>query len=330
MTKGRSIVGTLGKIGLAVGLLAALTVHEANAQVWPAGQPIQMVVPAGAGGVTDSVARVISQALGDRLKQSFVIDNRPGANGVIGVTLLSKTRPDGYTLMVGTNTTMGANKFLYKSFNLDPVKDFTQLAVVVDVPFALLVPADSPFKSVKDLVAAAKAQPGKLNYGSGTSSALLCAELLKGIAGIDLIRVSYKASPQALIDLMAGRLDLVCEPLASGKVNSNEGRLRTLALTGLTRSSLAPDLPTVIEQGFPGMDYSAWIGFWAPAGLPADIAKRLSDEFMATMKDPEIQKKMIDLGADIRAGGPDVLAAMQRAEIEKIDTVVKKAGITPE
>lgn len=321
---------TLGKISLTYCFLAAMAVHQAFAQPWPTAQPIQMVVPAGAGGVTDSVARVISQALGDRLKQAFVIENRPGANGVIGVTFVSKARPDGYTLMVGTNTTMGANMFLYKNFNLDPLKDFTPLAVVVDVPFALLVPASSPFKSVKDLVAGAKAQPGKLNYGSGTSSALLCGELLKGIAGIDLVRVSYKASPQALIDLMAGRLDMVCEPLASGKVNSNEGRLRTLALTGLTRSSLAPELPTVIEQGFPGMDYSAWIGFWAPAGLPDDVAKRLSDEFLAVMNDPEIRKKMVDLGSDIRAGGPDVLAGLQRDEIEKIDTVVKKAGITPE
>ena len=319
----------LKQIILAFGFLL-IGIHGVNAQAWPAGRPIQMIVPAGAGGVTDGVARVVAEALSNRLKQAFVVDNRPGANGLIGVSFLSKARPDGYTMMVGTNTTMAANKFLYKSFNLDPLKDFTPLAVVADVPFALLVPADSSFRSVNDFVTAAKAQPGKLNYGSGTSSALLCAELLKNMTGIDLARVSYKSSPQALIDLMAGRLDLLCEPLASSRTESNEGRVRALALTGSARSSLAPDLVTIAEAGYPGIDYSAWIGFWAPVGLPMDIAKRLSDELITIMKDPETQKKMLALGTDILLGGPDVLAKMQRSEIEKIDLVVKKAGITAE
>jgi tripartite-type tricarboxylate transporter receptor subunit TctC len=165
----------LRQVGYAFGILTAMTVHGAGAQTWPT-RPIQMVVPAGAGGVTDGVARVISQSLSERLGQPFVVENRAGAGGVIGVTLVSKARPDGYTLMIGTNTTMAANVVLYKEFNVDPLKDFVPLALAVDVPFALLVPKNSPFKRLGDLVAAAKAEPGKFNYGSGTSSALLCRD----------------------------------------------------------------------------------------------------------------------------------------------------------
>jgi tripartite-type tricarboxylate transporter receptor subunit TctC len=289
-----------------------------------------MVVPAGAGGVTDGVARVIAQVLTERLGQTVVVDNRAGAGGVLGVTYTSKTKPDGYTIMVGTNTTMAANVYLYKSFQLDPLKDFTPVALVVETPFVLLVPANSPYKRLGDLVAAAKAAPGKLNYGSGTSSALLCTELLKSIARIDLVKVAYKASPQALTDLMGGQLDVLCEPLASSQGNMSAGRVRALAITSGTRSGLAPELETAIEAGVPGMEYSAWIGFWAPAGLPKDIADRFSSEILASLKDPEIQKKMRGLGSDPKPVGPEGLAAMQRAELTKIDTVVKAARITAE
>jgi tripartite-type tricarboxylate transporter receptor subunit TctC len=287
-----------------------------------------MVVPAGAGGTTDAVARVISQWLGDRLGQSVVVDNRPGAAGVIGVTSVAKAEPDGYTLMVGTNTTMAANVSLYRNFTVDPLKEFVPLAVVVDIPFAITVSANSRFKKLGDLVAAAKAAPGKLNYGTGTSSALLCAELLKSIADIDLAKISYRASPQALTDLIAGQVDVICEPLASYLANPRD--LRALALTGTTRSSLAPDLETVSQAGYSGMDYSAWIAFWTPAGVPKDIANRLSSEILAAMKDPEFLKKMSNLGSDPRPGDGETLAAMQRAEMEKIKSIVARANIQPE
>lgn len=315
---------TLRHIWCLFGLAALAVLNPVYGQAWPAAKPISMIVPAGAGGVTDGVARVIAQWLSERLGQSVVVDNRAGAGGVLGVTVASKAKADGYTIMIGTNTTMAANVYLYKNFATDPLKDFQPLALVVDTPFVLLVPSNSPFKRVGDLVAAAKAAPGKLNYGSGTSSALLCTELLKSIAGIDLVKVPYKASPQALTDIMGGQLDVLCEPLASSQGNMSAGRVRALALTGAQRSSLAPDLETVTEAGFPGMDYTAWIGFWAPAGLPKDVAMRLSNEILASLKDPEVQKKMRALGSDPRPVPPEAFANLQRAELAKIGTVSKQ------
>ena len=312
------------------GFTVLVVFNPAHGQFWPAAKPISMVVPAGAGGVTDGVARVIAQWLTERLGQSVVVDNRAGAGGMLGVTLASKAKPDGYTLMIGTNTTMAANVHLFKNHPVDPLKDFVPLALLVDTPFVLLVPANSPYKRVGDLVAAAKAAPGKLNYGSGTSSALLCSELLKSIAGIDLVKVPYKASPQALTDLMGGQIDVLCEPLASSQGNMSTGRVRALALTGATRSGLAPDLETVTEAGFPGMDYGAWIGFWAPAGLTKEIQTRLSNEILASLKDPEVLKKIRGLGSDPRPTGPDAFAALQRAEMTKVGAVVKAANIAAE
>ena len=289
---------------------------------WPT-KPILFVVPAGAGGTTDIIARALGQALGERLGQPVVIDNRAGAGGITAVTFAAKARADGYTAVVGTNTTMAANLFLYKSFQIDPVKDFTPIAMVVDTPFALMVPSNSPYKSVSELIAAARAKPGKLNYGSGTSSALLCTEMLKRLAGIDIVRVNYKASPQALADLMAGEIDVVCEPLASGLANINNGRLRTLALTGEKRSSLAPNLPTVAESGLPGMNYSAWIGLWAPAGTPQEIISRLTAEVITSLKDPEVQRKMTGASSTTRPEGAEALHAAQQAEIDKIRELSK-------
>ena len=319
---------TLKGLGLALGFIVALSARVA-AETWPT-RPVQVVVPAGAGGVTDGIARVVAQSLRERLGQAFVVENRPGGNGIVGVTSASKASPDGYTLMIGTNTTMAANNFLYKTFTVDPLRDFAPLAVVVDTPMSLVVPPNSPFNSVRELVAAAKAQPGRFNYGAGTSSALLCTEFLKAIAGIDLVKVTYRSSPQALVDLLAGRLDLLCEPLAGGRVNASEGKLKMLALAGAQRSSLAPDLPTIAEAGFPGMDYSAWIAFWAPSGTPPEITKRLSAEIVSIMREPGTLKRMADLGSDLRIGGPDVLHALQRAEIEKIGILVKQVGIVAE
>lgn len=287
---------------------------------WPS-KPIQFVVPAGAGGVTDIVARALGQALGARLGQPVVIDNRAGAGGITGVTFAAKAPPDGHSFVVGTNTTMAANLFLYRTFKLDPLTEFAPVAMVVDAPFALLVPPQSPFKLVSELLAAARANPGKLNYGSGTSSALLCAEMLKNLARVDIAKVQYKASPQALTDLMAGRLDVVCEPLGSGLANS--GRLRTLAVTGDRRTALAPDIPTVAESGLPGMNYSAWIGLWAPAGTPREIVNRMSAAVLASLKDPEVQRKMMATGSPVRPEGPEALHAAQRSEIDRIRELSK-------
>jgi tripartite-type tricarboxylate transporter receptor subunit TctC len=181
-----------------------------------------------------------------------------------------------------------------------------------------------------DLVAAAKAAPGKLNYGYGTSSGLICTELLKSVAGIDLAKVPYRSSAQALTDLISGQLDVICEPLVTSGPNAKAGRLRILALTGKTRSSLAPEIPTVAEVGVPGMSYTAWLGMYAPAGLPPEVATRLRAELLAIVQDPAFAEKVRAIGLDPHPGDAEALAELHRAEIKSVAATVKAADIKPE
>lgn len=318
------------KIALAtLGLSVLAPFNLAWAQAWPS-KPIQMIVPQGAGGTTDSLARMVGAALAERLGQPVVIDNRAGAGGVIGVAAAGKAPADGYTFIIGSNTTLAANAFLYASFPGDPVKDFAPLALAADAPFALMVPASSAFKSVKDLIAAAKTKPGSLNYGYGTSSALLCSELFKTSAGVDITKVPYKASPQALTDLIGGQLQVLCEPLSTGMPNVRAGRLRALALTGARRSSLVPDLETVAEAGVPSMDYSAWIGFFIASATPKDIVARLSSELLKVLNDPAFADKIRGIGMEPRTLDAEALGALHRSEMNKIAAIVKTAGIKAE
>ncbi|WP_332824123.1 Bug family tripartite tricarboxylate transporter substrate binding protein [Ramlibacter sp.] len=310
-------------------LACLLNPVTATAQGWPS-KPLQMIVPQGAGGSTDNLARLVAQALGERLGQNVVIDNRAGAGGVLGVAAAGRAAPDGYTLLVGSNTTVAANAFLYASFPVDPLKDLAPLAMAADAPFALVVPAASALKSVGDLVKAAKAAPGKLNYGSGTSSALLCAELFKAAAGVDLRRVPYKSSAQALTDLIGGQLDVVCEPLSTSLPNVRAGRLRALAQTGAQRSPSAPDLETVTESGVKGVAYTAWIAFYAPAGIPKEINTRLSNELFSILSNPAVMEKIRAIGFDPRPGNAESLAAVHRAEMAAVAATVKAAGIKAE
>lgn len=309
-----------------VGLIASV---PASAQTWPS-KPLQMIVPQGAGGSTDALARLVAQALGERLGQNVVVDNRAGAGGVLGVSAAAKAAPDGYTLLLGSSTTVAANAFLYASFPVKPLEDFTPLAMAADAPFLFVVPANSPLKSMRDLVAAATAAPGKLNYGSGTSSALLCTELLKRAAGIDLTRVPYKSSAQGLNDLIGGQLDVTCEPLSSSLPNVKAGRMRALAQTGAQRSSLAPDIETVAEAGIKGVEYSAWVAFFVPAGVPREIASRLAAELLAVLRLPATADKIRGIGFEPRTADADALAAAHRAEMTAVAATVKAAGIKAE
>jgi tripartite-type tricarboxylate transporter receptor subunit TctC len=318
----RILLGLLATAGSIVSMPAA-------AQTWPS-KPVQLIVPQGGGGSTDALARLLAPLLGERLGQTVVIDNRAGAGGVLGVSTLAKAPADGYTLLFGSSTTVAANAFLYASFPIDPLKDLVPLALAADAPFVIVVPGSSPSKSLRELVATAKASPGKLNYGFGTSSGLLCMELLKSAAGIDIAKVPYKASAQALTDLIGGQLDVVCEPLSSSAPNAKAGRLRILAGTGTQRSSLAPELETVGEAGVKGMAYSAWVGFFAPAGVPRDVSAKLGRELTAILKDPAVQDKMRAISWEPRPGDAEALAELLRAEMKAIAATVKAAGIKAE
>ncbi|MBN9425488.1 MAG: tripartite tricarboxylate transporter substrate binding protein [Burkholderiales bacterium] len=313
-------------------LLAASALCAAGlvyAQAWPS-RPIRMIVPLAPGGGTDVAARVVAQYLGEALGQSVVIENKVGANGVVGIAEASKATPDGHTIVVGSSTTLAANKFLYKAAaGLDPFKEFAPLAILGTIDFALMVPAASNFHSVKDLIAAAKSQPGKLNYGYGTSAALLCGEMFKTAAGVDIVKVPYKGSPQSLTDLAADRVQLVCDPLGTSMSLIKAGKLRPLAITSKNRNNLDLNVPTMAEAGLP-MEHETWAGFFVPAGTPREIVQRLSSEIVKIMGRADVQPKIIETGFIPRQIGGEDFAQMHRRDFVRMEQLIKGAGISPE
>ena len=319
----RAMLRFVGMLGAGMLALAAV---EAGAQAYPS-KPIRMIVPQGAGGSTDIVARVIAQKLGEALGQQVVVENRPGAGGIIGVDTAAKAAPDGYTILFGSSTTVAANVSLYSKVPFDPVKDFAPLAMAAAASFVFVVNPSLPVNNMKELIALAKAKPGQLNYGSGTSSAQICTEMLKSLAGVNIAMVPYKSSPQSLSDLMAGQLQVVCEPLTTAVPNAKAGKLRILAVTSPKRTSFAPDYPTVVEAGVPGFEYVAWVGFFAPAGTPKDITARLSAEILKVLKQPDTVEKIKAVGFEPVPAGAEEFAVAHKAEIARLAKVIKEAGI---
>ena len=322
MTATRSLSAALAAFSL---LLAG----PAPAQEFP-NRPIRMIVPQGAGGSTDIVARVVGQALGESLGQPVVAENRPGAGGIIGADTVAKASPDGYTILFGSSTTMAANAYLYKKLPFDPVRDFAPLALTAVTDFAMLVPATSPAANLREFIALAKSRPGQFNYGYGTSSGLLCAEMLKSAAGIDIVKVAYKSSPQSVSDLIANQLQFLCEPLTTSLPAAKSGKVRILAVTGARRTPFAPELPTAQEAGAPGVEYQAWVAFFAPVGLPREAAARMSAELVRVTSLPAVAQRIRGVGVPPPPGGAQQLAATQKDEMARIEKVIKAAGIQAE
>lgn len=311
--------------------IAAFTLlhsQQVVAQAYPT-KPIRMVVPLAAGGGTDLAARVVAQALGDALGQSVIIDNKPGAGGVIGVDVAAKAPADGYTFVIGSTTTMAANMFLYKNVPFDPLKDFVPLAMLGTIDFALVVPGSSSIRSVRELIALAKAKPGQLSYGFGSSAALLCGEMFKSIAGVDIVKVPYKGTPQSLTDLIADRIQLVCEPLGTSLPFAKTGQLRNLAVTSAARNSLAPEVPTMAEAGLP-MLHATWAGFFAPANTPKEIVAKLRTELVRVQKLPGMAEKIRATGFVPKPLGAEEFGAIHRADYVGLEKAVKEAGIKAE
>ncbi|MFY9138284.1 Bug family tripartite tricarboxylate transporter substrate binding protein [Zwartia sp.] len=298
--------------------------------VYPS-KAIKLIVPLGAGGATDVVARVVAAKLSQRLGQPVVVENRPGAEGVIGVNAGAKAEPDGYTLVLGSSTTLAANYHLRKSLPFHPVNDLAPVSMALkDFYNVLVINPNVPAKNLKEFIAYAKANPGKINYGTATVGSKICMEMFRTMAGIDLKMISYKSSSQALNDLMGGQIQIVCEPVATSVPNIKADKLRSIGVTSLTRVQQAPDLPTVAELGLPGFDYSAWVGVFAPAKTPQAIIDRLSKEFEIVLKDPETDAKIRSIGAAPMIGDSKQLANLLNQEIAKAGKIVKDAGIQPE
>lgn len=294
-------------------------------------KPVKLIVPLAAGGASDVVARIFAAKLGERLGQQVIVENRPGAEGLIGVDAAVKAAPDGYTLVLGSSTTLAANFHLRKTLPFHPVKDLAPVSMAFQGFFNILViNAAVPAKNLKEFIALAKSQPGKLDYGTATSGSKICVETFKAMAGVDLQMVNYKSSPQALNDLMGGQLQLICEPVATAMPNILAGRLRALGVTSATPHPAAPSLPTVAQEGLPGFEYSAWVAVFAPAQTPAAVIGRLEKDIAWVLNDPDTIKKVQAAGVEPMPGDAKALAKLLNAEIERAGNVVKAAKLQPE
>ena len=311
-----------------LGLGALLVLGTAHAQGWPS-KPLRIVVPFAPGGSTDIVARILADKLAAPLGQSVVVDNRAGAAGNIGAEAVAKAAPDGYTLLMATTGVMAINNALYKAMTYDAAKDLEPVSFTTSITNVLTVPLDVPAKSVVELVALAKAQPGKLSFASSGagSSTHLSGELFKSMAGIDVLHIPYKGSGQALVDLMAGRVTMIFDNMPSVLPYIKGGKLRGLASTGPRRSAAMPDLPTIAEAGLPGYESLSWSGIAVPAGTPRDIVLRLNREIGAVLAQADVKQKLAEQGADPIGGAPEVFSAHVRGEREKWGKLIRERNI---
>jgi len=299
----------------------------ANAQAYPA-RPIRLVVPFPAGGSLDVVARAIGQKLTEAWGQPVVIDNRPGAGGNIGADLVAKSPPDGYTILEGALSTHALNVSLYNKMPYDPMKDFAPITLVAVTPNVLVLNASYPVNSVPELLVYARANPGKLSFGSGSngSAGHLAGELFKTEAGVDMVHIPYKGGAPALQALLAGDTQLMFDNLANSAAQLKAGKLKALAVTTAKRSSLMPELPTLSETGLPGFDIYTWWGFMAPAGTPKEIVAKWNAEVTRILNSPEMKAFFAQQGAEPAPDSPEQFAALIRSEISKYAKIVKQSG----
>ncbi|HZQ62142.1 MAG TPA: tripartite tricarboxylate transporter substrate binding protein [Casimicrobiaceae bacterium] len=308
-------------------VLLALCSSAALAQSWPAAQPIKLIVPWPPGGGVDTTARLVAQPLAERLHQSIVVDNRPGAGGNIGTEVAARTKPDGYTLLMGSISPNAVNVWLYSRLGFDPVKDLAPIVFVSSVPNILVVPATSPFNTVHDLIEYAKANPGKLDYGSAGvgSSQHLAASIFKTAANIEIVHVPYKGTAPAESDLVGGHVQMMldtttCLPFIAA------GKMKALAVASKARNPALPNVPTFDELGIKGVYASSWYGLMAPAGTPREVIDRVNAETNAILKTAEMKKRMTEFGAEIGGGTPEEFARFMADETKRYESVVKASG----
>ena len=309
-------------------LLLCVAATQAFAQGYPA-KPLKMIIPYPPGGGNDTLGRLFAIKLSDRLGQPVVVENRPGAGTLIGTEAAAKSAPDGYTILLSSIATHALSPNLYSNVPYDPVKDFAPITLLGIAPTVLVVRNDLPAKDLAEFVAAAKAKPGGFTYASGGNGTPphINGEVFKAVAGVDLLHVPYKGGGPALVDLMAGRVDVMLDTAASAMPHVRSGKLRALAISGPRRSAEYPDLPTFAEAGLPQYDTNAWYSVHAPAGTPPEIVRRLNAELVASLKEPDVQARFKQLSTDAVGNSPEEFAAFVRAELDKYARVIKGAGI---
>ena len=309
---------------------AALSGH-AIGQSFPS-KPVRMIVPFAAGGASDITARIVAPKYSELLGQQVVIDNRAGANGIVGSELTAKSPPDGYTILMGTNGTHTVNVSLYPKLSYDPVKDFVPITSVVSLTNLLVVHPSLPVRTVKELIALAKARPGQLTFGSGGNGGTphLSGELFKSMANVNLVHIPYKGGGPSTAALIGGEISMTFNTLLTSINFVKAGRLRPIAVTGLSRSPILPDVPTISDSGVPGYESSTWYGLLAAAGTPRAIVSRLHTDMVRVLQAPDVKEQLVQQGADPVGNTPEQFAAIIKSDISKWATVIKVSGATPD
>ncbi|EGI75502.1 Bug family tripartite tricarboxylate transporter substrate binding protein [Hylemonella gracilis] len=310
-------------------LLLCLAHTQTQAQNYPS-KPITFVVPFAAGSATDLLARALGKSITEQTGQAVVVENKAGASGMPAAAGAARAAPDGYTVLITTNTTHAANEHLYKKLPYDPVKDFAPLTGLGKGGQVLVVNANSPYQSLGDLLAAARQSPGKLTFGSGSSSSRVAGEMLKQMAGIDLLHIPYKSNPLAITDLLSGMIDLMITDASTGVPQVKAGKLRALGYSTPARSPLLPEVPTIAEAGVKGYDMGYWFAAYAPAGTPAAVVSKLNQLLVTAVKSEASKSFFEASGGEAWTSTPAELARFQAAETAKWGKVIKAAGITPE
>ncbi|QHJ01713.1 tripartite tricarboxylate transporter substrate binding protein [Xylophilus rhododendri] len=317
-------------------LLCAVVVAAASAAVaqepaFPA-KPIRIIVPYVPGGTTDLLARVVGQQLSERLGQPVLVENRPGVNGMIGADAVAKAAPDGYTLGIASPGTHAANATLYKNVSYDTLKDFTPITLAVSAPMILVANPSLNAKTVKDVIAAAKADPGGIAYASGGSgsSQHLAMEQFTHMAGIRMTHVAYKGSSNSYTDLLGGRVKLEFDVLPTAMPHVRSGKLLALATASAKRLPQLPDVPTVAESGVPGYEATSWYGFVGPAGMPRPVLDKLHAEIVRALQQPQVAETLTKAGVLIVGSSPAEFGSFIRSETEKARKVIEDAGIKPD
>jgi tripartite-type tricarboxylate transporter receptor subunit TctC len=309
-------------------LIALFAAAQAVAQTYP-DRAVHLIVPFSAGSAVDTLARIPGQKLAELWGQPVVIDNRTGANTIIGTEAAAKAAPDGYTLLLTNDAALATNPALYPKLPYDPLRDFAPITLGASIPVVLVAHASQPFASVQELVAYAKANPGKLHYASGGNGSAqhVPMEMFKQIAGIDLVHVPYKGLGPAFNDVVSGQIPIMFAGLSNTPPHIKAGRIRALAIGSAKRSAAMPDVPTMQEAGVPGFDYSAWAGVLAPAGTPAAIVQKVNADWARVVALPEVRDKLVALGFELTPTSPAEFSEMIRREMAKVAKVVKDAHI---
>ena len=306
---------------------AMLVASPAFAQGWPS-RPVRVVAAYPAGGSIDIVARLVSQRLGESLGQPFIVENKAGAAGNIGTDFVAKAAPDGYTLLMGSAAAISSAPNVYAKLPYDPLKDLLPIVLVANQPNALIVRPGLAANNVREFIALARANPGKLNYGSSGvgASQHMTAELFAMMTGVQITHVPYKGGAPAMADLMSGQIDFMFDPVPTSIQVVRSGKVRALAVTSLRRSEVMPDLPSMAEAGLDGFELRGWIGLFAPANTPRDLVQRLNGEVLKMLA-ADLRGKLLELGLDVAGGTPEQFAAFIREDIAKYGRIVKTSGM---